>query len=75
MAGRTLPTEGLIGFFVNTVALRVRLGGDPSFRELLARTRDVVLDVFEHQELPFDRLVEELQSAARPGLEPGLPGP
>ena len=70
VAGRTLPTEGLIGFFVNTVALRVRLGGDPSFRELLARTRNVVLDVFEHQELPFDRLVEELNPRRDPAWSP-----
>jgi len=70
VASRTLPTEGLIGFFVNTVALRVRLGGDPTFRELLARTRDVVLDVFEHQELPFDKLVEELNPRRDPAYSP-----
>ena len=70
VAGRTLATEDLIGFFVNTVALRARLGGDPTFRELLARTRDVVLDVFEHQELPFDRLVEELNPPRDPAWSP-----
>jgi amino acid adenylation domain-containing protein len=70
VASRTVHTEGLIGFFVNTVALRVRLGGDPSFRELLARTRDVVFDVFEHQELPFDKLVEELNPRRDPAYSP-----
>ncbi len=52
--------EGLIGFFVNTVLHRLRFAGDPPVRELLARVRDVVLEVYEHQELPFDRLVEAL---------------
>ena len=62
VAGRTsIATEGLIGFFVNTVVYRVRLAGELTFRALLARVRDVVLDVYEHQELPFDRLVEELR--------------
>jgi amino acid adenylation domain-containing protein len=71
VAGRThAETEGLIGFFVNTLVFRVRLGGDPTFRELLARVRDVVLDVYEHQELPFDRLVEELRPRRDPSYGP-----
>jgi amino acid adenylation domain-containing protein len=62
VAGRgQAGTEGLIGFFVNTVVFRLRLAGEPSVRELLARVREVVLDVYEHQELPFDRLVEEIR--------------
>jgi len=62
VAGRNhLGTESLIGFFVNTVVLRVRLTDDLTVRQLVARVREVVLDVYEHQELPFDRLVEELQ--------------
>jgi amino acid adenylation domain-containing protein len=70
VAGRTMATEGLIGFFVNTVALRVHLGGDPAFRELALRTRNAVLDVFEHQELPFDKLVEELNPRRDPSYSP-----
>ncbi|HEX2254143.1 MAG TPA: amino acid adenylation domain-containing protein [Thermoanaerobaculia bacterium] len=53
--------EGLIGLFQNTVVLRTDCGGDPSFTELLARVRDVTLAAHEHQELPFERLVDELQ--------------
>jgi amino acid adenylation domain-containing protein len=62
VAGREHPdTESLIGFFVNTVVLRADLSGDPGFATVLARTRETVLDALHHQELPFDRLVDEVK--------------
>jgi amino acid adenylation domain-containing protein/non-ribosomal peptide synthase protein (TIGR01720 family) len=54
-------TEGLIGFFINTLALRADLSGSPRFTDLLAKVRESVLGAYMNQDLPFDKLVEELQ--------------
>ncbi len=71
VAGRVRPEiEGLIGFFVNTLPLRVELSGRESFRELLGRARDAALDAFEHEDVPFEKLVEELRPRRDPAHSP-----
>jgi surfactin family lipopeptide synthetase A len=64
IAGRSqVETEGLIGFFANTLVLRSDLSGEPSFRELLQRVRQTTLEAYEYPDLPFEKLVQELPPA------------
>jgi amino acid adenylation domain-containing protein len=61
IAGRNRSeVEGLIGFFINTVVLRTDLSGDPSFQQLLTKVRSTTIEAYSYQDLPFDKLVEEL---------------
>ncbi|MBH8561822.1 AMP-binding protein [Nostoc sp. CENA67] len=62
VAGRNHPqTQGLIGFFINTLVLRTNFSGNPTFRELLVQVKQVALKAYAHQDVPFEKLVEELQ--------------
>ncbi|HLM68365.1 MAG TPA: condensation domain-containing protein, partial [Longimicrobium sp.] len=61
-AGRSRKeTEGLVGFFINTIALRARTDGDPTFAELVERVRETSIGAYAHQDVPFERVVDELK--------------
>jgi len=71
IAGRTrVKAEALIGFFVNTLVLRTSMRGNPRFRELLRKVRQVALDAYDHQDLPFEKLVDELLLERSPSHAP-----
>jgi amino acid adenylation domain-containing protein len=62
--------EDVVGLFLNTLVLRVDAGGDPTFRELVRRVREVALDAFTHQDVPFEYLVQALQPERNLGVNP-----
>jgi len=71
IAGRNHPeTDGLIGFFINTLPLRCNLAGDPNFVTLLQYVRELCLDAYANQDVPFEKIVEEINPRREPGRHP-----
>ena len=71
ISGRNwIEIEGLIGFFVNTLVLRTEVRGEESFEEVVRRVREVALDGYAHQDVPFEKLVEEIQPERDPSRQP-----
>jgi amino acid adenylation domain-containing protein len=71
IAGRNHPeTDGLIGFFINALPLRCDLAGDPNFVTLLQRVREICLDAYTNQDVPFEKIVEEIKPRREPGRNP-----
>jgi len=70
IANRRPELAGMIGLVANTLVVRLSLSGSPSFRKLLSRTRTVMLESYEHQDAPFEKLVEELQPARDASFNP-----
>src|SRR5205085_12557244 len=64
--------EGLIGFFSNTLVLRICLGGNPTFRQVVAAVRETALGAYGHQDLPFEKVVDAVRLARDPSVNPLL---
>jgi hypothetical protein len=70
-AGRTeIDTENMVGFFVNTLAVRTDISGDPSFHEILKRVRRTLTEAYDNQDMPFDQLVNAVRAPRAPGMNP-----